>query len=127
MMFANMQLFSPSRSEPDCHLHICIYLGCHDIDNNVLAEGMKGIEIEMLDWDEYVASSIFMCCPRVVFKVTAVRHLDIDNGIMSINDNHVQIFFYFLVVTSIVVAGQLILGGSAVINALTGMHCQNIK
>lgn len=33
----------------------------------------------------------------------------------------VQIFFYFLVVTSIVVAGQLILGGSAVINALTGL------
>ena len=31
-----------------------------------------------------------------------------------------QVFFYFLMVTSIVVAGQLILGGSAVINALTG-------
>ena len=31
-----------------------------------------------------------------------------------------QIFFWFLMVTSIVVSGQLILGGSAVINALTG-------
>ncbi len=32
-----------------------------------------------------------------------------------------QVFFYFLMVTSIIVAGQLILGGSAVIHALTGM------
>ncbi|KAK9803818.1 hypothetical protein WJX73_003159 [Symbiochloris irregularis] len=31
-------------------------------------------------------------------------------------------FFYFLMVTAIIVSGQLILGGSAVINALTGMN-----
>lgn len=32
------------------------------------------------------------------------------------------VFFYFLMVTAIVVSGQLILGGSAVITALTGMN-----
>ncbi|DBA97618.1 TPA: hypothetical protein ACH3X3_012521 [Trebouxia sp. C0006] len=32
------------------------------------------------------------------------------------------VFFYFLMVTAIIVSGQLILGGSAVITALTGMN-----
>lgn len=32
----------------------------------------------------------------------------------------VQIFLYFLLVTNVIVSAQLILGGSAVISALTG-------